>query len=142
MSPFAVLLRQLRESRGLIQKDLAIHIGYEQSYISGLETGKKGIPHRDFIERFTRGLNLNAEEQEQLSRAMRVSRRQLVMPDTTRPEEYELVHRLSQQLGQLAPEQLTLLRLAVSWPTSVAEPQRTEPRPLGRAYPREEGRAM
>ena len=142
MSPFAILLRRLRESRGLIQKDLAIHIGYEQSYISGLETGKKGLPGRDFVERLIRGLNLSPDEQLQLESSLRISRRQVSIPDATRPEEYELFYLLAERLGKLTPEQLTMLRLALCWPITANTPTTAESRPLGCALSREEGHAM
>jgi transcriptional regulator with XRE-family HTH domain len=59
MSPFAVLLKRFRQARGLKQKDLALRLGYEPSYLSALERSEKGPPRDDFIRRLIRGLALD-----------------------------------------------------------------------------------
>lgn len=41
MIPFGTVIEKLRKARGLSQKDLALHAGIRQSYLSQIETGKK-----------------------------------------------------------------------------------------------------
>ncbi len=127
MSPFSILLRQLRDQRRLKQKDLAELLGYEQSYISSLETGQKGIPRQEFIERLIKGLKLTVEECSQLENAIEVSSRQCTIPLEARPEEFELFHRLNNLLGRLSLPHLELLRLAVRLAERESDPDRRAP---------------
>lgn len=94
MSPFSILLRQLRVSRRLKQKEMANHLGYEPSYISALERGNKGPPKQDFINRFIQGLQLTEEEQATLAQALRLSRRHISLPSRASEREYALLHQL------------------------------------------------
>jgi predicted transcriptional regulator len=47
MSPFASALHSIRMQHGICQTVLADMIGYEQTYISALEVGKKGPPTQE-----------------------------------------------------------------------------------------------
>lgn len=116
MSPFALLLRQLRLSRGLKQKDLAYQLGYEPSYLSALERSEKGPPRQDFIVRLVRGLNLSEPEQTNLAQALKKSRRQYSIPARASEEEYDLLGQLGPQLGRLHSVQIRLIQLALEMP--------------------------
>ncbi|WP_459720287.1 helix-turn-helix domain-containing protein [Paraburkholderia sp. 2C] len=50
MSPFSILLHEFRPRSNLRQSDPAEKFGYEQSYLSSLEVGRKGRPTRRFAE--------------------------------------------------------------------------------------------
>ncbi|MFA6310748.1 MAG: helix-turn-helix transcriptional regulator [Sterolibacterium sp.] len=119
MSPFSHFLKALRTRRGLRQKELAHHLGYEPSYLSALERSEKGPPRRDFIERLIKGLELNDEEIAELDRTLKESRRQLVLPVRASDEEYALARLLEPQLGRLMPMQIRLIELALRIPESV-----------------------
>tara|TARA_R110000850_G_scaffold277143_1_gene423515 strand:+ start:1876 stop:2331 length:456 start_codon:yes stop_codon:yes gene_type:complete len=114
MSPFALLLRQLRQRRGLKQKDVADRLGYEQSYLSALERSVKGPPRQDFLTRLVRDLELSESEKNELDDALQRSRRQFALPAAASLQEYELIHALEPQLGQLSAEQITLIQIALS----------------------------
>lgn len=120
MSPFSHYLKALRTRRGLRQKELAHHLGYEPSYLSALERSEKGPPRRDFIERLVKGLELSEQEIAELDRTLRDSRRQLVLPVRASDEEYALARLLEPQLGRLLPMQIRLIELALRIPESVS----------------------
>lgn len=113
MSPFSKLLRQFRENRGLRQKDLAELLGYEQSYISALENGQKGIPRQEFIQTFIKKLHLNEDEIEAMNTALAVSRRTIQIPNTATEDEFKLAHSLERLFGKLSAKQIQFLCLAV-----------------------------
>jgi transcriptional regulator with XRE-family HTH domain len=121
MSPFAIYLRSIRQSRRFRQKELAFHLGYEPSYISALERSEKGPPRQDFIRRLVTGLNLNSDEQAELALAIKRSRRQVSLPARASEEEYGLLHELEPHLGQLHPIQIQLIRLALRLPKSICD---------------------
>ncbi|MDZ7594559.1 MAG: helix-turn-helix transcriptional regulator [Thiobacillus sp.] len=116
MSPFSLLLKEFRVSRGLKQIELADRLGYEPSYLSALERSEKGPPRQDFITRLIRGLQLSDDEQRRLAEALRASCRQTSLPAKASLEEYAFVQRLRPQLGSLHPLQLELLDIALRLP--------------------------
>lgn len=120
MSPFAVTLKQLRQKRGLKQKDLALQLGYEPSYISALERGEKGPPKHDFIRRLIRDLGLDEVERSELEKSLKLSRRQFSLPTKASEEEFELVHELEPHLGSLSPLQIGLIKLAIRIPETLS----------------------
>lgn len=116
MSPFSILLKQLRLSRELKQNQFAELLGYEPSYVSALERSEKGPPRQDFLQRLVRGLDLDDDEQSELAQALKASRRQFSLPAQASEQEYALVHLFADQAGNLLPIQLQLIQLALSIP--------------------------
>ena len=114
MSPFAHLLRELREKRKLRQKDAAEILGYEQSYLSALENGGKGPPQKNFINRLIMKYGLNDDEQSHLLIALKQSKRRIVLPLNADIDEYQIFHQLENQLGYLKPQQIELIKLALN----------------------------
>lgn len=113
MSPFAEALRALRVTRNLRQKDAAELLGYEQSYLSALETGAKGPPKHDFIERLTRGYALDNFERMALEEALSQSTRTLVLPKDASADEFQILKKLKKQAGRLQKRQITLINIAL-----------------------------
>ena len=113
MSPFSIFLRDLRHSRGLRQKEMAVLLGYEQSYISALELGLKGPPRLEFLNRLAQKLHLNEEEMRCMNSVVVRSKRRIVVPLGAAEAEYELCYRLEQQLSRLEPIQIELISLAL-----------------------------
>lgn len=116
MSPFSIFLKQLRSSRKLKQKQMAILLGYEPSYLSSLERSEKGPPRKDFINRLIRGLDLSQNEQDELAEALQASRKQLTLPSRASEREYALFRQLEPQLGCLHPLQIELIELVLQIP--------------------------
>lgn len=120
MSPFSRYLKTLRMQRGLRQKELAIQLGYEPSYLSAIERSEKGPPKDDFVRRLIDGLSLTEDEQAELARALKLSRRQVSLPPQASEEEYGLLHELEPHLGKLSSLQIQLITLALRLPASLA----------------------
>lgn len=127
MSPFSLLLKEFRVSRGLKQIELAERLGYEPSYLSALERSEKGPPRQDFITRLIRGLQLSDDEQNRLAGALRDSCRQVSLPARSSLLEYDFLKRLRPQLGNLHPMQLELFDIALRIPEVMG---RDFPRPV------------
>ena len=122
MSPFSAHLRQLRERGNLKQKELALKLGYEPSYLSALERSEKGPPRREFLDSLVKALELSEAEQKALNEAVSASRRQITLPSSAAEMEYVFIRELEPMLGRLRPEQIYLMRLALSLPESVRVP--------------------
>jgi transcriptional regulator with XRE-family HTH domain len=103
VSPFAVVLRELRISRGLRQEDLAVLAGCERTYLSALETDAKPAPSTAFTDSLCRALHLNPTEEEVLRQARAKSRRSYSIPSSAAEEAYEFVHELFARLDRLGP---------------------------------------
>jgi transcriptional regulator with XRE-family HTH domain len=66
---FAEVLSSIRKDRGLSQKALAIAASMDQSYVSGLETGRRPAPKARQIARLASALNATSAEQALLHEA-------------------------------------------------------------------------
>ena len=91
MSPFASALHSVRMKHGICQTVLADMLGYEQTYISALEVGKKGPPTKEFVDKLIVALNLTAEEQEHLLEAAEASCRKLIIDNDMPQDVYWLL---------------------------------------------------
>jgi transcriptional regulator with XRE-family HTH domain len=116
MSPFSKFLRDLRTSRGLKQSEFAMLLGYEQSYLSSLERGIKGLPRRAFVNRLIRELELNCEEIAELERTFSVSERRFTLATNASPEEYQLWAKLKSLSGRLDPARVQLIIAVLELP--------------------------
>lgn len=113
MNPFSLCLREIRLTRNLLQKEMAMLIGYEQSYVSALETGIKGAPKRQFINQLIKKLELNEEEESKLLIAAEKSRKVFKLPKHADFEMFELCYQFEQQLPSLTEIQMNLINLAL-----------------------------
>lgn len=64
-TPFAATLAELREARGLSQSRLAHESGFDHSYVSRLENGKREAS-RDTINTFAEVMDLSGRERDRL----------------------------------------------------------------------------
>lgn len=109
MSPFSKLLGDLRRSRSLRQNKLAELMGYEQSYLSALELGIKGVPSADFVKKMNDALHLTASEQEEVIHALARSSRKFNLPINSPQPLYELCYELNQSLAWMQPRQIEII---------------------------------
>jgi transcriptional regulator with XRE-family HTH domain len=116
VSPFALYLRWLRETRQLKQYEVANMLGYEPTYLSALERSEKGPPRRDFLDRLIRGLKLDEREQTELVIALQASKRHVSIPAKASEQEYRLLRKLELQLGHLHALQIQLIEIALDLP--------------------------
>jgi transcriptional regulator with XRE-family HTH domain len=59
---FGILLARLRERRGLSLRELGTISGVDHAYIHRLETGEKGAPSKDIVDRLVRHLKTGERE--------------------------------------------------------------------------------
>ncbi|MDD5581459.1 MAG: helix-turn-helix transcriptional regulator [Methylobacter sp.] len=118
MTPFGKFLEIIRRSRQLQQKQLAVDLGINASYISALEKGRKEPLSKQVLERLITSLELDDEEQATMWKCGEQSKRTLHLPDGMMLAEYELVSQLRQQLGRLSQEQITLMMNVLALNTS------------------------
>lgn len=96
-------------------------MGYEQTYISALEVGKKGPPTPEFIDKLIAALNLTPEECEQLRDAADASQRKFVISADVPQDVYWMMRDLRQRLPELNSAQIHLIRFALDLKESLKE---------------------
>lgn len=114
MTPFGLFLQDIRRDRRLAQKQLAGLLEVDQSYLSGLESGRKGVPPASMIGRLVDALKLGEEEVKLLNEAVVQSRRKVEIPLRADPAEYAMIHRLADKLGYLCPAQIRAIQEIIS----------------------------
>lgn len=113
MSPFASTLKTLRLNRNLLQKDAADLLGYEQSYISGLENGQKSPPKNGFIQKLIKTYQLNDQEQQMLTEAIEHTRYIYKLPKDASSEAFLIFQALEKQITALSRNQMQLIKIAL-----------------------------
>lgn len=121
MNPFSIALRDLRLRLGLRQEELAVRLGYEQTYISALERGSRGPPGEKILSRLGEKLQLSADEQARLATAAQQSRRRFVLPGDAPGEVFEMCSELFRNLDRLHPVQVGMIREIVRIPETMAQ---------------------
>lgn len=99
---------------GVRQVELAKRIGYEQSYLSALESGTKGPPTQEFVERLIVVLALSEDEASEVRYSVDESQRKLVIEATSRMDIYKLLRQLRHTIATLPPEDVEHLSNTIS----------------------------
>ena len=73
MTPFGEKVRQLRQARGVSQKQMAESLGVSAAWLSALENGRRGRPNWDFLQRVIAYFNVIWDEADELRRLARAS---------------------------------------------------------------------
>ncbi|AEF98467.1 helix-turn-helix domain-containing protein [Methylomonas methanica] len=110
MNPFACFLHTIRMQRGIRQTELSDLIGYEQTYISALEIGKKGPPTPEFVEKLITALDLKGEEREHLLKAVEASNRKLVIDSDMPQDVFWMLQELRDRVSDLTLAEIQLIR--------------------------------
>lgn len=107
MTPFGQKLREMRESRGINQRDLAAELHVSPAYLSALEHGRRTRPTFQFVQRVIGYFNIIWDEAEELQRLASVSKPRVVV-DTSGldPAATELANLLSRTIAELDRETL------------------------------------
>lgn len=113
MNPFSMCLKEVRLARMLMQKEVANIIGYEQSYVSALETGAKGAPKKEFLNQIVNKLGLTDEEKTKLFLAAEKSKKVFKLPRNADIDVYELCYQFEQELPKLSKIQVELINLVL-----------------------------
>lgn len=115
MTPFAPLIRLIRQKRNLRSKEAADLLGYEPSYLSALENGQKNPPQsEEFLTLLINRYQLDDEEIEKVRSALKRSKRSYLLPINATPDEYELFYLLDNRIGNLLPTEITLMRMILA----------------------------
>lgn len=110
MSPFSERLRALRLRYGIRQKDLAVAMALEQSYVSAIELGTKGPPSPAVVDRLAACLRLSDDEHSSLHEALLLSQRHFTIPHTASADVYRLCSELWHDLDRLTDAQVRVIR--------------------------------
>lgn len=99
MTPFGLRLRQLREERGVTQKDMAEAIRVSAAYLSALEHGRRGQPTWDLLQRIIGYFNIIWDDAEELQNLAMLSHPRVTI-DTAglAPEATELANLLANHI--------------------------------------------
>jgi transcriptional regulator with XRE-family HTH domain len=116
MSPFSILIKELRTWCGLTQVEFALKLNVEQSYVSAVEVGKKGPPSADFIAKLIEAFDLDKRWECRLKEALDFSQRRMELPKGTSTETYRIFNGLRKQINDLHPAQIELIEYALKLP--------------------------
>ncbi len=110
MTPFGQKLRDMREGRGINQRDLAAALHVSPAYLSALEHGHRTRPTFQFVQRVIGYFNIIWDEAEELQRLASLSKPRVVV-DTSGldPAATELANLLSRTIADL--DRATLQKL-------------------------------
>jgi transcriptional regulator with XRE-family HTH domain len=104
LTPFGAAVRKIRKERGITQKAMAKALGVSPAYLSALESGKRGKPGFDFLQRVAGYLHIIWDEADDLFRVAAISHPRVVVDTSGLPPEYTaFANRLSAEIRQLGP---------------------------------------
>jgi transcriptional regulator with XRE-family HTH domain len=104
MTPFGEAVRKIRRERGITQKAMANALGVSPAYLSALESGKRGKPGFDFLQRVAGYLHIIWDEADDLFKVAAISHPRVVVDTSGLPPEYTaFANRLAAEIRQLGP---------------------------------------
>jgi transcriptional regulator with XRE-family HTH domain len=114
MTPFGHKLRNLRQTRNVSLKEMAMHLNVSAAYLSALEHGKRGRPSWHLVQGVIAYLNIIWDEAEELVQLARLSHPKVTI-DTAglAPKATELANRLSRDVARLDDATLDMLLTAL-----------------------------
>lgn len=105
MTPFGEAVRRIRRERGITQKEMAKALNVSPAYLSALESGKRGRPGFDFLQRVAGYLNIIWDEADDLFRVAAISHPRVVVDTSGLPADYTaFANRLAGEIRVLSPE--------------------------------------
>jgi transcriptional regulator with XRE-family HTH domain len=110
LTPFGEKLRELREERGLSQKDMAKALHVSAAYLSALEHGRRSQPGFPFVQRVIGYFNIIWDDAEELQRLAGLSQPRVTVDtaglDPLATEVANLMARTIRQLDKTALEEI------------------------------------
>jgi transcriptional regulator with XRE-family HTH domain len=107
MTPFGERVRQLRQERGRMLKDMAAHLGVSSAYLSALERGERGKPTWTLIQGVLQYFHIIWDEADELTRLADLSDpRVKIDTANTDPKATLLANRLAREIRGLTSEEL------------------------------------
>lgn len=105
MTPFGEAVRRIRRERGITQKEMAKALNVSPAYLSALESGKRGKPGFDFLQRVAGYLNIIWDEADDLFRVASISHPRVVVDTSGLPADYTaFANRLAGEIRTLSPQ--------------------------------------
>jgi transcriptional regulator with XRE-family HTH domain len=105
VTPFGEKLRQLREARGVLQRDMAAALEISPAYLSALEHGRRGAPSAGLIHQICQYFGLIWDDADELGLLAKLSRPRLKLNAAgLTPAQTALANRLARELRHLDPE--------------------------------------
>src|SRR5918995_531720 len=107
MTPFGERVRQLRQERGRMLKDMAAHLGVSSAYLSALERGERGKPTWTLIQGVLQYFHIIWDEADELTRLADLSDPRVKI-DTANTDSKAtlLANRLAREIRSLTPDEL------------------------------------
>lgn len=114
MTPFGERLRQLRQERGLNQKEMAKALQVSAAYLSALEHGRRTQPTFPFVQRVIGYFNIIWDDAEELQRLAALSQPRVTV-DTAGldPAATEVANLLARNVRQLDKTSLASIRAII-----------------------------
>jgi transcriptional regulator with XRE-family HTH domain len=114
MTPFGERLRQLRQERGLNQKEMAKALQVSAAYLSALEHGRRTQPTFPFVQRVIGYFNIIWDDAEELQRLATLSQPRVTV-DTAGldPAATEVANLLARNVRQLDKNSLASIRAII-----------------------------
>jgi transcriptional regulator with XRE-family HTH domain len=110
VTPFGERVRDLREARGVTQKQMAEALGVSAAYLSALEHGKRGAPGWVLLQKIVGYFNIIWDEAEDLQRLAESSHPRVVIDTAGLSANATLLaNRLAMGIDRLAEEDLQSL---------------------------------
>lgn len=110
---FGACLVTLRKQKGLSQKSLALSAGMDQSYVAGLEAGRRAPPQDRQLLRLCQALHATEEEAQTLFLARTLFK--LVRGvDQLDPQRAAAMREIASSLGSLSADQVEIVALLAS----------------------------
>ena len=108
MTPFGEAVRRIRRERGITQKEMAKALNVSSAYLSALESGKRGRPGFDFLQRVAGYLHIIWDEADDLFRVAAISHPRVVVDTSGLPADYTaLANRLAAEIRLLRPQMVS-----------------------------------
>lgn len=125
MTPFGEKLRQLRQARGILQRDMAAALEISAPYLSALEHGRRGTPSAGLIHQICQYFGLIWDEADELTALAKTSRPRLRLNAAgLTPAQTALANRLTRELRHLDPATIEAIREVLDR-SSTAQPAST-----------------
>lgn len=106
------MIKELRQARGIRQRDLASRLGIQPSVISSIETGARRHVGEKMVLRISAALNLSDPEKKKLIEARKLAgaeRGVITIPDTASAAEIQTIQMLASCIGKMPSLQFIAL---------------------------------
>ncbi|MBU6419421.1 MAG: helix-turn-helix domain-containing protein [Proteobacteria bacterium] len=141
MTPLGQKLRELRQARGILLKDMAAALQVSSAYLSALEHGRRGAPSAGLIHQICQFFGLIWDDADELTALAKQSRPRLKLNSAgLTAEQTALANRLAKELRNLDPETVLAIQALLDQARPVTPPAHPA-RARRRAKPTTAGRA-